>query len=59
VVEKNGTLTDLKVIKGIGHGCDEEAVRVLRLAPPWKPGMSEVKALRTSYVLPITYQLKD
>lgn len=59
VIERNGTLTDLNVIKGIGYGCDEEALRVLRLSPPWKPGMSEGKAVRTSYVLPITYQLKD
>ncbi len=59
VVEKNGSLSDFKVIKGIGDGCDEEAIRVLRLSPPWKPGMAEGKAVRTSYVLPITYQLAD
>jgi TonB family protein len=59
VVEKNGTLTDFKVIKGIGNGCDEEAVRVLRLSPAWKPGTAEGKPVRTAYVQPITYQLND
>lgn len=59
VVEKNGSLSDFKVIKGIGDGCDEEAIRVLRLSPPWKPGIAEGKTVRTSYVLPITYQLAD
>ncbi len=59
VVEKSGSLSDFKVIKGIGDGCDEEAIRVLRLSPPWKPGMAEGKAVRTSYVLPITYQLAN
>ncbi|HEY1008866.1 MAG: energy transducer TonB [Daejeonella sp.] len=59
IVEKNGTLSDFKVIRGIGNGCDEEAIRVLKLSQPWKPGMAEGKAVRTSYVQPITYQLTD
>ncbi len=59
IVEKNGTLTDFKVIKGIGNGCDEEAIRVLKLSPAWKPGMAEGKAVRTSYVQPITYQINE
>ncbi|SKB73043.1 energy transducer TonB [Daejeonella lutea] len=59
VVEKNGSLTDFKVIKGIGNGCDEEAVRVLKLSPAWKPGTAEGKPVRTSYVQPITYQISE
>lgn len=57
VVEKNGSLTDFKIIKGIGGGCDEEAVRVLRSSPQWRPGISNGKPVRTSYTLPITFQL--
>lgn len=57
IVERNGTLSDFKVIKGIGSGCDEEAIRVLKLSPAWKPGMAEGNPVRTSYVQPITYQL--
>ncbi len=59
IVEKNGSLTDFKVIKGIGNGCDEEAIRVLKLSPAWKPGMAEGKPVRTSYVQPITYQIAE
>lgn len=59
IVEKNGSLTDFKVIRGIGSGCDEEAIRVLKLSPPWKPGVAEGKSVRTSYILPITYQLAE
>lgn len=59
IVEKNGTLTDFKIIRGIGGGCDEEAVRVLKLSPAWKPGTAEGKPVRTSYVQPITYQISE
>lgn len=59
IVEKNGSLTDFKVIKGIGNGCDEEAIRVLKLSPAWKPGIAEGKPVRTSYVQPITYQINE
>ncbi len=57
VVEKNGSLADFKVVRGIGSGCDEEAIRVLRSSPAWKPGMANGKPVRTSYVLPITFML--
>jgi TonB family protein len=59
IVEKNGTLGDFKVVKGIGSGCDEEAIRVLRLSPAWKPGIADGKVVRTTYILPITYQLAE
>lgn len=59
IVEKNGTLTDFKVIKGIGDGCDEEAIRVLKLSTDWKPGLADGKPVRTSYVQPITYQINE
>ena len=59
VVEKNGNLSDFKVIKGIGSGCDEEAIRVLSSSPAWKPGIADGKPVRTSYTLPITYQLAN
>jgi len=57
VVEKNGSLSDFKVIRGIGGGCDEEAIRVLKLSPLWRPGYFNGKPVRTSYTLPITFQL--
>lgn len=59
VIEKSGDLTDLKIIKGIGGGCDEEALRVLRSCPFWKPGTVAGKAVRTAFTFPITFQLAD
>lgn len=59
IVEKNGSLSDFKVIKGIGSGCDEEAIRVLKSSPAWKPGIAGGKLVRTSYTLPITYLLAN
>jgi TonB family protein len=56
IVEKNGSLTDFKVVRGIGSGCDEEAIRVLKSSPVWRPGMANGKPVRTSYVLPITFK---
>ncbi|NEU09141.1 energy transducer TonB [Flavihumibacter sp. R14] len=59
IVEKTGELSDLKIIKGIGGGCDEEALRVLKTSPPWKPGMVEGKPVRTAYTFPVTFQIAN
>ncbi|MCK5371843.1 MAG: energy transducer TonB, partial [Cyclobacteriaceae bacterium] len=57
VVEKDGSLTDIKVVKGIGGGCDDEAVRVISLAPKWNPGKQRGNAVRVRMVLPIMFKL--
>src|SRR5690606_22728300 len=57
VVEKDGSLTDVKVLRGIGYGCDEEAVRVVRNSPKWMPGKQDEKPVRVSYVMPIVFRL--
>nr|WP_237488121.1 energy transducer TonB [Hufsiella ginkgonis] len=59
VVEKNGTLSDFKVLRGIGSGCDEEALRVIRMLPAWKPAMVDGKPVRNSYVLSVTFKISD
>lgn len=57
VVEKDGSMTDIKVLKDPGYGLGAEAIRVLKsLKTKWSPGMYEGKAVRTSYNLPITIQ---
>lgn len=56
VVNRNGELADLKVIKGIGSGCDEEAMRVLALTK-WEPGKQRGRPVRVKMVLPISFQL--
>lgn len=58
VVERDGSLTDIKVVRGIGGGCDEEAVRVLKKTPKWKPGIQNGRPVRVSYTIPIFFQLQ-
>ena len=57
VVEKNGDLSDVKVLRGIGGGCDEEAVRVLKASPAWKPGVQNGRSVRCTFTMPIFFQL--
>lgn len=57
VVDKDGSLSDVQAIKGIGAGCDEEAVRVVKSAPKWKPGKQRGQPVRVRMVLPITFKL--
>ena len=56
VVEKDGSLTDIKVLRDIGYGTGAEAIRVLKKCPKWKPGMQNGKPVRVLYSLPITIQ---
>jgi len=55
IIEKDGSLTNLKVLKGIGHGCDDEAMRVLAMSPPWNPGLQRGLAVRQKMVMPIVF----
>lgn len=58
VVEPDGSISNVKVLRGIGGGCDEEAVRVVENMPSWKPGKQRGKAVRVSYNLPIKFTLQ-
>ena len=58
IVEKDGSIADVKVVKGIGGGCDEEAVRVVKAMPKWKPGMDKGKPVRVHYMLPLIFKLQ-
>jgi len=57
VVEKDGSLSQVKVVRGIGDGCDEEAVRLVKLSSPWKPGMQNGHAVRVMYSVPVSFTL--
>ncbi|TWR31033.1 energy transducer TonB [Mucilaginibacter pallidiroseus] len=59
VVERDGTLSNITVVRGIGYGLDEEASRVLKLAKAWKPGMQNGHAVRVRYTIPINFQLPE
>jgi len=56
VVEKDGSLTDIKVLRDIGYGTGAEAIRVLKKCPKWTPGEQNGKKVRVLYSLPITIQ---
>ncbi|WP_229379422.1 energy transducer TonB [Fibrella forsythiae] len=57
-VNSDGTLTDLNVLKGLGFGTDEEALRVLKAMPRWKPGRQSGRPVRVRFTLPITFSLE-
>ncbi len=57
VIEKNGTLSNIRVVKGIGYGCDKEAARVIQLGENWKPGKQRGKIVKQKIILPITFSL--
>jgi TonB family protein len=59
VVDKDGSITDVKSVKGIGAGCDAEAVRIMQNAAAWNPGYQRGRAVRVRMVLPITFRLGD
>ncbi len=57
IIEKNGRLSNIKILRGIGYGCDEEAIRVLEKCPEWKPGIQNKQKVRVAYTLPINFSL--
>lgn len=58
VVDRDGSISHVEVIKGIGAGCDEEAVRVVKSLPRFKPAAQNGKPVRVRMVVPIVFQLK-
>ncbi|NVO18518.1 MAG: energy transducer TonB [Bacteroidetes bacterium] len=57
VVGKNGNISDIKILRGIGGGCDEEAYRVVKSMPAWIPGKQNGKAVPTQFNMPIIFKL--
>lgn len=57
IIEKDGHLSDITVDRPAGYGFDEEALRVLKLAKAWKPGMQNGQPVRVKYSIPINFQL--
>lgn len=60
VVEKDGSISNVETVKGIGGGCEEEAKRVVQSMPQWVPGKDNAtgKAVRVSYKLPLQFRLE-
>jgi len=58
VVEKDGTVDNVATLRGIGDGCTEEATRVVKLMPKWKPGKNHGQLVRVKFNLPVHFTLK-
>ena len=59
VIEKDGSVSDVTLVKGIGGGCDEEALRVIKKSPKWKAGKQNKTAVRVRYNMPINYTISQ
>ncbi len=57
-VEKNGKVTDVKVIRSAGKSLDDEAVRVVSSSPKWSPGFKDGRPVEVTYVFPVIFQLR-
>ena len=58
VVEPDGSISNVRVIRGIGGGCDEEAIRVVKMMPKWIPGNQRGKPVRVQFNMPIKFTLQ-
>ena len=59
IVEKDGHLSDIQVLKGVSSDLDREALRVIKLAPAWKPGKQNGQPVRVRYTIPIVFQMNQ
>jgi TonB family protein len=57
VVEETGAVTNVKILRGIGSGCDEEALRVVKMMPNWNPGLEKGRPVAVQFNLPIKFNL--
>jgi protein TonB len=58
IIEKDGLITKTEILKKLGWGCDEEALRLIKLMPKWMPAKMNGKHVRTYFTLPIVFKLK-
>ncbi len=59
IVEKDGSLTDVKVVRSLDPSFDKEAIRIVKSMPKWEPGMWNGKPARLKYCIPIRFRLAD
>jgi TonB family protein len=57
IIDRNGMPSNIKIVRGIGKGCDEEAMRVVKSMPKWNPGKLKGKPVRVQYNLPVKFKL--
>lgn len=57
VVDATGQISEVQIVKGIGAGCDEETLRVVKMMPPWKPGKQRGRPVKVRFSLPVKFKL--
>jgi protein TonB len=57
IVHEDGSLSDITIKRGVSKGLDEEAIRVIKLSPKFKPAMQRRKPVKVDYVIPIMFKL--
>ncbi len=58
VVAKDGEIKNVKVLRGLGYGTDEEAIRLMKKSPKWKPGIINGKPVDAAYTMPIFFRIE-
>jgi periplasmic protein TonB len=58
IIQKDGSVGEVKVVRGLGGGCNEEAVRVVSMMPKWTPGRQRGKAVRVTFHIPVIFNLR-
>ena len=56
IIEKDGSLSNLKIVQDMGYGTANEIIRVMNMSPKWKPAIKDGKPARSNYTMPITIQ---
>jgi protein TonB len=58
IIDEKGQISAPSILRGIGGGCDEEAIRVVKRMPAWKPGKQRNRPVKVRYNLPVRFQLR-
>lgn len=59
IINEDGRVSNVEILRGIGGGCEQEAKRVMELMPPWIPGKQDGKAVKVRFRFPINFTLAD
>jgi TonB family protein len=59
IVEKDGTISKVKIVKGFNNECDREALRVFSISPPWKPGTLKGIPVKQAFTFPVSFKLSE
>jgi periplasmic protein TonB len=57
IIERDGTLSNIQIERGVGGGCDEESVRVVKIMPRWEPGKRQGRAVRVMVRMPVVFRI--